>query len=200
MPDSIANGGEGPSVNARVNENQRVYTQAVSESTETRANKSGDAYNLNTGEITLTDANETPIAYLKNLEEEDFHIIAIAIGMNFSTDGSATEMARIKIIRNPTAGGTITNENNADIKSNRNYGSQKTLNATWYKGATGEAVFTGGDDHIIFMHNDGNRLFATIEEILPQNTAMGIQITPPASNSSMDVYVALIGYLTDPRS
>lgn len=193
MPDQIRDG-TGDGYLAKVDSTNRLRSRAVESSEEHAANLLGNAYNLNTGSITLTSAADTPVAYLKNNETTNLIVTAMAVGVNHSTGGSATDMAFITVVRNPTAGTTISNANAGAINSNRNYSSSNTLTADWYKGATGETM-TDGDDHILFYHSDGNRLFATIEEVLPQGATLGIKIEPPASNTSMEVYVALICHL-----
>jgi hypothetical protein len=195
MPDTIKDGGGGAGYEARVNALNQLYIRGVTETDAQAANSAGGAYNLNTGWITLTDAADTPVAYLKNNEDQDLHVEAFAVGVDASTGGDSV-FTRITVVKNPTAGTIISSPTNADIKSNRNYGSKKTLTADWYKGATGNTM-TDGEDHIIFGHNDGNRLFAVISEVLPKGSSLGVKVDPPANNTSMDVYVALIVHLAE---
>lgn len=190
MPQSIKDGSNGDVM--AVDGNNRAHVHAYTSTEEHQANINGDAYNLNTGVITLTDAADTPIMYVKNTDSKDLVIEAIAVGVGPTTGGSGG-IPKITVIRNPKTGTIITSTpTNVDIKSNRNYGSAKTgENITAYKGATGDTM-TDGDDHIIFFQASSGRLFATIEEILPQGTSMGVKFDPQASNTSQDVYCALI--------
>lgn len=193
MPDTIRDGA-GTGYLAKVNANQRLYTQSVAINENLEATKRGASYNINTGVITLTNDDETPILYVKNNETQDLHITAIAIGIGI-TDGTAT-IPKITIIRNPTAG-TITSGSNIDINSNRNYSSSNTLSVTAKKGATGSTM-TDGDDHIIFFQTEKGRLFATIDEILGTGSSIGIKFDPQTtSNTSLDLYAALICHLED---
>lgn len=183
---------------AKVDANQRLHTQSVTATESDNANKNGNAYNINTGVITLTSADDTPIMYVKNNETKDLHITAIAVGVGPSTNGTGS-IPKITVIRNPTAGTTIDNKNAVDIKSNRNYGSSNTLaNVLAYKGATGETM-TDGANHLIFYQVSNGRLFATIDEVLPTGASLGIKFDPQPSNSSQDVYAALICHLDDPE-
>lgn len=164
------------------------------------ANDAGDAYNINTGIITLTDAAETPILYVKNNETQALHVRAIAVGIEVGASASTTILPVIKIIRNPKTGTIITSTpTNVDINSNRNYGSANTITIDAYKGATGDTM-TDGDDHIIFFQGQGGRLFATIDEVLPKGSSIGIKIDPPTGNTSQRVYAALICHLEDPNT
>ena len=194
MTDSIRDG-VGTGSRARVNENNRLHVHAVTTSEDSAAGKAGDSYNINTGIITLTDAVDTPILYLKNNESKSLHVEAIAVGMGPSTGGTGG-IPKVTVVRNPT---TIDFSADVDIKTNRNYGSEKTLDITAYKGNTG-ATMSGGDDHLLLFQTTNGRLFAEIDEIITPNKAIGVKIDPQASNTSMDVYVALICHLEDPAS
>lgn len=195
MAETIKDGG-GTGYLAKVNANQRLYTQTVSIDENLQATKLGKSFNINTGVITLTNDAETPILYIKNNETQDLHITAFALGIGI-TDGTAT-IPKITIIRNPTAG-TITSGTDVDINSNRNYGSSNTLSVTAKKGATGSTM-TGGENHIIFFQVEKGRLFAIIDEILTTSSSLGIKFDPQTtSNTSLDVYAALICHIEDPN-
>jgi hypothetical protein len=195
MPDTIKDGA-GTGYSVKVNGNNRLYTNSVTVSEDYQATKIGNSYNINTGVITLTDAADTPIIYFKNNEEQSFHITAIAVGVGPSTGGSGG-IPKITVIRNPTTGTIISSTpTDVDINSNRNFGSSNTLDVLAYKGATGDTM-TDGSDHIIFFQTSSGRLFATIDEVIPKGSSLGVKFDPQASNTSQDVYVALIGHLED---
>jgi len=192
MPDTISDG-KGRGFLAEVDNKQRLHSFSVTGSEEEEANEEGDAYNINTGKITLTNAVDTPVLYFKNNEDRDYIIKAIALGLGPSTGGSGG-IPEVTFIRNPTAGTIVSNAINVDIKSNRNYGSNKILIADVYKGATGNTM-TGGDDHIFVYAKADARSFITIGEVLPKGTTFGIKIKPQTSNTSMTVYAAIIGFI-----
>lgn len=189
--------GTGSGKSAKVNSGQRLYTRGVDSSEGQQANFDGNAYNINTGLITLTNDTETPVMYVKNNEDHTLFIEAIAVGIQPST-GGGTDACYIKVIRNPKTGTIISGATDVDINSNRNYASSNTLLVDAYKGATGNTM-TDGDDHLLILQNDGGRAFATINEVIPKGTSIGIKITPPSGNTSMEVYAALICYLRDPN-
>lgn len=188
--------GSGTGYSAKVNKNQRLYTNSVSIGETRQANKKGNAYNVNTGLITLTDAVDTPVMYMKNNEDQNIHITAIAVGFFPSTGGVSTETPYVTVIRNPTAGTIISNATDVDINSNRNYGSQNTLTVDAYKGATGNTM-TDGEDHLLLQASEPSRLFAAIDEVLEKGSTVGIKIKPQTSNTSMQVYAAIICHLED---
>jgi len=179
-----------------VDSKNRAHVLAVVIDEALEANGSGDAFNINTGAITLTNATDSAVLYVQNNETRDLHIRAIAIGMKTSTGGAAADMAEVTIVRNPTGGDIITDASAVAINSNRNYGSPKTLSVDAFKGDV-DKTLSGGEDHLFIFQNDGSRLFASIDEILTKGTAIGIKIKPPASNTSMVVYAALICHLNE---
>ena len=194
MPDIIKDG-SGSSYSAKANGNNRLYTNAVTISEGEQANKIGNAYNLNTGTITLTDAVDTPVMYVKNNENQALHITAIAVGLGPSTGGSGG-IPMISIIRNPTTGTIVSGATDIDIDSNRNYGSANTLAIDAYKGATGSTM-TDGATSLFFFQPSNGRLFASIDEVVPKGASIGVRFDPQASNTSQDVYCALICHLED---
>jgi len=186
--------GQGPG--AKVGATNRLYTFAIAENFEEFSNKEGDAYNINTGTITLTDAVDTPILYLKNNEDKDLIVTALAIGAGPSTGAATDANAVITVVRNPTAGTIVSGATAVDMNQNRNFGSSKTLTADAYKGATGNTM-TDGDDIIQLYQSENSRLFATLNIIIPKSKSVGIKFDPAASNTSQDVYAAVICHLDE---
>jgi len=196
MPDVIKDG-TGKGFQARVNTDNELEVKSVQESEALFANKIGDAFNINTGFVVLSNAVDTPVLYLKNTDEKELIIEAVALGMFNSANGSATADVYATFIRNPTTGTIITSTpTDVDIMSNRNYTSSKTFPGTAYKGATGDTM-TDGDDHILVRSSTNSRGFIGINEVLPQGSSFGVKIKPPTSNTAMTVYVAVICYLHD---
>jgi len=177
---------------AHVTTDGELLTRSVTESEEIAANEKGNAYNINTGVITLTDANETSVMYLKNNENDNLVISGIVLGL-WASDGDGLDMMTT-FTRNPTTGDIITNENNVAINSNRNFGSGNSLLADAYVGASSETK-TNGSDHILVRITEESRSFIGINEILPKGSSMGINVTPPTSNTSMNMYAAVICHL-----
>jgi hypothetical protein len=193
MGESILDG-TGSSFKAKVDSDNKLEVRSITRQEEEFANAQGDAYNINTGLITLTDAVDTPVLYLKNNETNPLSIAAVAIGVGPSTGGSSGDMVYTTFIRNPTTGTIIDNATATDINSNRNYTSAATLGANTYKGATGNTM-TNGEDHILAFLGTSGRSFLTINELLPRGGSFGIKIKPQTSNTSMQIYAAVICYL-----
>lgn len=189
--------GTGKGYLQKVDGNNRAATRSVNTPENEAATKIGDSYNINTGLIDLTSADETPIIYVKNNESVNLHIKAIVFAAWTSTGGSGTDgVPKLVIVRNPTTGTLIDNANAVDINSNRNFGSSKNLTVDAYKGATGE-TFTDGSDHIIVHLGTSGRTFIGIDEVLPKGASIGVKYTPQGSNTSQQVYAAIICHLED---
>jgi len=183
----------------KIDENRRLHTQSVSLSSAQAASENSRAYNINSDWITLTDAADTPVLYIKNNETNDLHITAFAIGLDTATNGSATELSTVTVVRNPTTGTIISSTpTDAPMVSNNNFGSNDTLTADVYIGATGDTM-TNGTDHAKIGVSDFNRLFASIDVVLPKGSSVGIKIDPPAGSNSFPVYAAALCHVSDPE-
>ena len=134
--------------------------------------------------------------YFKNNESREVVIETIAVGIGPSTGGVSTEIPEITLVANPTAGTTIDNMNDVDMNVNRNIGSNLNLTALAYKGATGETI-TDGTDAALFYQATGGRLAAPVTLVLPTGSSIAIKVKAPTSNTSMNVYAALILYIKE---
>lgn len=182
----------------KVDNNSRLHTEAVTSSSNLHAAENGNAYNINTGLISLTTSTDSGVLYFKNGEELDFHIQAVAVGVN--TLGTNDDSTKIRIVRNPTTGTLISDATAVDINENRNFGSTNTLgDSLAYKGAEGKTV-TDGDDIIIFYMGAGSRLFAAIDLVLPKNSSMAVVMDTATSAGTTSIYAALVGNLIDPEA
>ena len=134
--------------------------------------------------------------YFKNDEDSDFVISAVAVGLG-TRSATVSDSANIWIVRNPTAGTTITNATNVDINSNTNFGSSKTLKTTTlaYKGADSDGATTGGSDHALLYMTDG-RLFASLNISVPRGSSVAIEVDGNTSGA-FNIYGTLIGYVKD---
>jgi hypothetical protein len=187
--------GSGNGYLAKVDSENRLFVRAITQSEAVHENTEGLAFNINTGDIELTNATETPVIYLKNNEDLNLIIEAVAIGLAPSTNGDSGETVTATFIKNPTAGTIVDTESAVAMNSNRNYGSSRTLDANVYKGATGNTM-TDGTDHIyVYLGTGAGRSFITINEVIPKGKSLGIKIKPQTSNSSQKIYVAVICYL-----
>ena len=143
--------GKGTGSKARVDANNRLHTQSVTEPEGLHSTEGGDAYNINTGLISIT--GDATLQYIKNNEDKDLVIEAIAIG---SFEGiTHSDDPYITLVRNPTGGDLISDATAVSMNQNRNFGSNKTLSADAYKGKVSGTV-TGGDNIAILQVTPGS--------------------------------------------
>lgn len=182
---------------ARVDGRNRLTAKAVTVGRTADATKRGESFNINTGLVELTSANETAVLYVKNTSTtRKIAVESLVFGAKLSTGGDGSGVIWT-VEKNPTGGTIVTpTPSDADIVSNRNFGSGVTLSADVYKGAEGETL-TGGTDHLIVVSNDLSRSLISIDEILDPGNSIGVLCDPEASNTSMFVYVAMICHLVD---
>ena len=186
--------GTGKGYRAQVDSKGRLRTYSVSEGFSIDAAANGENYNINTGAITLTSANESAVLYMKNNEDKDFVIEDIIVILGASTGGTGD--LSINLVRNPTLGTIIDNATAVDVIGNRNFGSSRLLVANVYKGAEGYTL-TNGDDFADTTRSAASTIvhFDADVIILPKGTSIGVNIDPQASNTSMVIKVAVVGYL-----
>lgn len=194
----IIEDGNGTSTQAKVNKKSRLYTFAVTEEKSRNATSDGRSYNINSGSIELTSANESGVFYIKNNENNDLHIDTVVVICGASTGGASTDDVIVEIIRNPTAGTLISGASAVSVNANRNFGSSSTLTVDAYKGAEANTV-TDGDLYILSLLQPASRVPFDIDALLPKGSSLAVTINPPASNTSMDVMVAVVCYLEDPE-
>ena len=198
---SIIQDGAGKGNNAKVDGNQRLRTQSITESEEQHAAELGQAYNVNTGDVTLNDATNSALLYFKNDEDQDVIVEAIAVGLRGNGNAfDANEQNTVTLRRNDTAGTIISGASNADMNQNRNFGSSKALKSTTlaYKGATGNTS-TGGNDIAQFYMGGNSRLFATINFVVPKGSSLSIMVEPNVATSCTG-YAALVLHVKDANS
>ncbi len=183
----------------KVDTNFRAHVSSVSDDTKDRAAEFGDKYNINTGDITLTDASETSLIFVKNNEDFDLVITQLTYNLGASTGGSGDVI--INVIRSPTAGSIVSDaiavEVGTGVSANLNFGSNKTLAIDAFKGDTADTVFTDGVTCILTRSaaNSGRIIIELGAVVLPKGSSVGVNYTPPASNTSQIVQVAIACYL-----
>ena len=173
----------------------RLKTLSISEGYNIEAAELGESFNINTGTVNLTSANESSVAYFKNNEDKDFVIESILVIFGSSTGGSGDHS--IEIIKNPTAGTIISNAVAGETVSNRNFGSARSLIADFYKGVEGD---TGNSGEVFGNTTRSSASTSPVEFdadviVLPKNAGLSINFTPATGNTSVNVKVAIVGFL-----
>ncbi len=192
---TILEDGAGTGNKTKVNANNRIYTQSITESEQEHSTDNGESFNINTGNVALTGTGDSAVLYFKNDETEDFVVKSFAVGIG-NRSATVDDQAVITIIRNPTGGDLITDATAVDMNQNRNFGSSNTLSTTTlaFKGKDGGTI-TGGNDFAQFFQGDG-RLIADIDIVLPKGSSVAIKVDLNTSGGA-NVYGALIGHIRD---
>jgi len=191
---TIINDGTGKGNNAKVDGNNRLHIQGTTENEAQHAVEDGDAYNINSGSITLSAAGT--LLYIKNNEDQDMVVSAVAVGTG---TGTTSDIGEITIERNITGGDLISDATAVAMNQNRNFGSSKTLTADVFAGKSG-GTSTGGNDIILFYHGTSSRLFATIDMVVPKGNSIAVTYDPKLSSGNVKAYCAVIAHLKDPDS
>lgn len=175
---------------ASITENNRLDVAAVVVSLDQLATEQGDTYNLSTSEISLTTTNESALFYIKNNTDRNLLIDNVIINIidYVGTGGQP----KLNIYRNPSAG-TLISSATACLESNRNYGSNNTLDADCFEGVDGSTL-TGQDSKVLVYLPSTAAItlnaFTTLT-VLQKGAALGISYTPPSGMTSVTIVAAI---------
>jgi len=180
----------------KINGNNEAHIFAVVETEIESAVDKGLAYNLNSGEVSSITSGDATLIYFKNDEAEIYVIDAVALGVRGFT--GLSDMAQVSVIKNPTAGDLITDETDADMKSNSNFGSSNELESSSlvYKGKNAGTI-TGGELHALIYAGNNGRVFASLTMEIPRGGSIAVKIESDATAGT--AYAALVGHLKDPN-
>jgi hypothetical protein len=185
--------GTGSSYEAKVDSDNRLNVYSVQRDLSSEAARLGRNYNVNTGAINLTSANKSAVAYIKNNDDLDYIIKEVIVILGASTGGTGDLI--VDLVANPTAGTIVSGAVDMDIIANRNFGSTRPFNALAYKGAEANTITDGADFSSTTRSSAGTVINFDADVIeLPKGASIGVNVTPQASNTSMNVKVAFVGY------
>ena len=189
--------GTGEGFQVKVDGNNRIHTQAIVESESLNSAELGLAYNVSSGTIPFT--GDGTLLYVKNNENSDIVVEAIALGNDGGGTYTSSLRPSITFVRNPTGGDLITDATAVDFNVNRNFGSTKTLVADTYKGKQG-GTLTGGDSLGIFQTSQSGRDYFGINIVIPKGSSLAITATNGLASGTANLYCAAIIFLKDPLS
>lgn len=192
---TVIQDGTGSKLKAKVNSDNRMLTQSISESEFDHSVSKGQAYNINTEFITVTGSTETPLLYIKNNEDNDLILNAWFIGTD-ADSGTSTRLNLLKIYKNPTYG-TIISSGTDITPVNRNFGSSNELNVIAKKGGDGFTV-SGYQSTPVIYQTQGNdqRNFGVVQLILAKGSSVVVTYQQYGLTSN-DIYTGFQVYLND---
>lgn len=182
--------GTGTSYHAKVDNRFRLHTDSVTFNRAELETELGDGFNVNTGLLNLTSANKSGLLYMKN--NEDQPLVITALFYLFGDSNVSSGETLVTVLRNPTAGTVVTDQTAAEMAGvNRNFGSNKTLDAHIYKGGEGK-TFTDGTKIIesLFADSANRHTLSVGDLVIPKGSSIGFDLTPPSGNTSMNVEIA----------
>lgn len=190
--------GIGGGFSAGVSPSFRLLTAAVTQTIETAYGAIGTAYSIASPVMTLTAATASAVFYLAPTDQNAVcYVSDLRLCYGKSAAGNPGS-ARAIIYKNST-GGTLTSSPSGSITPvNRNFGSADLALATCYYGTEAKTL-TGGTTIATLLSPDNAILTNQIGGWwVPAGTNIGVEITPPASNTSMTVTVTALVAFLDP--
>lgn len=183
--------GTGTGNKARVDKTNRFTVHAVVQDEESEAAEDGNAFFIGSGFINLTTGNESAILFIQNNEEQDLKIVNIIFSSRPSIGGTQTQYAAT-FIKNPS--GMSAGTGNSAAITNINFGSAKNLSSSTEIGVEA-ATLTNGSVAAEFIIEHGKLDDFDAALVLPRGSSIGVKITPPSGNTSLDVEVAFRTFL-----
>ncbi len=187
--------GTGTKLKAKINEENRLLTQTISETEFDHATGQGDSYNINTEFLTITGNTEIPLLYIRNNNDRDLVLSAWFIGTD-ADSGTATRLSLMRVYKNPTSGTLISS--GTDITPvNRNFGSSNEFGGIAKKGGDGFTV-SGFESTPILYQTQGTkqRNFGTVQLVLAKGSSVVVTYQQYGLTQN-DIYTGFQVYLSD---
>ena len=179
--------GTGSNRRARVGNANRLFTESTTRSEREEQAINGEAYIVGTGFVNLTTSGTSAVLYFKNNEDFDLVITRFLIGVKKSVGGTENFITGI-IYKNPTS--MVSGTGNPLAINNVNFGSSNTVDADSEIGQQG-ALLAGGSAYLATVIPTENITSEDASTILPKGSSIGVFITPPPGNTSINVSVGL---------
>ena len=179
--------GTGSSKKVKVSDSNRLFVESVTRSEREEEALLGEAYIVGSGFVELTTTGTSAVLYFKNNEDEDLVITRFLIGVKKSSGGTENFVTGI-IYKNPTS--MVSGTTNSLILNNVNFGSSNTLNIDSEIGQTG-ALLAGGSAYLATVAPTENLTAEDASTIIPKGSSIGVFITPPPGNTSIEVSIGI---------
>jgi len=179
--------GTGRNIKAKVSVDNRLYTQSVNRSEREEQSLVGEAYIIGTGFVNLTTSGTSAVLYFKNNEDADLVITRFLVGVKKSAGGTENFVTGI-IYKNPTS--MVSGTGNPLAINNVNFGSSNTVDSDSEIGQQG-ASLAGGSAYLATVAPTESLTSEDASTILPKGSSIGVFITPPPGNTSIDVSVGI---------
>ena len=181
--------GTGTGFEARVDSENRLLTESVTETEQLEAAVKGNAFQVGSGVVTLTSASESAVLYFKNNEEKDLIVTAINITSTTQT-GSTAGVFLAKIY----TGATGLSASTSQTALNNNFGSNKSLDVDIEAGQEASTV-TSGTAAAAFYIQEAEFFNTEVAWVFPKGSTIAFSVTPGAGNTSMTVTATLEAHI-----
>jgi hypothetical protein len=187
--------GTGTKFKVKINSDNRLLSQTISESEFDHSVGRGVAYNINTEFLTITGSSEVPLLYIRSTAERDLVLNAWFIGTD-ADSGTATRLSLMRVYKNPTSG-TIISSGTDITPVNRNFGSSNEFEGVAKKGGDGFTV-SGYETTPILYQTQGTkqRNFGTVQLVLTKGSSVVVTYQQYGLTQN-DVYTGFQVYLSD---
>jgi len=179
--------GTGSNRRVRVGTSNRLFTESTIRTEREEEALSGEAYIVGSGFVELTTTGTSAVLYFKNNEDVDLVITRFLVGVKASAGGTENFVTGI-IYKNPTSMSSGTGS--PLLINNTNFGSSNTIDADSEIGQT-SALLVGGSPYLATVAPTENLTAEDASTILPKGSSIGVFITPPPGNTSVEVSVGI---------
>lgn len=179
--------GTGSKRKARVGNNNRLFVESTTRTEREEEALLGEAYIVGSGFVELTTTGTSAVLYFKNNEDVDLIITRYLVGVKKSSGGTENFVTGI-IYKNPTS--MVSGTGNPLIINNVNFGSSNTVNSDSEIGQQG-ALLAGGSPYFATVAPTENLTAEDAATVLPKGSSIGVFITPPPGNTSVEVSVGI---------
>ncbi len=175
---------------AKVDDQKRLHTAAVSKSAVIDASINGETFFITTGNVNLTSGNESWLLYVKNDDTVQWVVESIEAAFGESTGGSGDMFNQFNV--GATEGTLI--DSGADLPAiNLNIGSPKRLAATIKLGAEGSTITNGiNTPKTLIPEGSLIRMFSAGPVVIPPGASFAVAYTPPVGNTSQNTSVQIV--------
>lgn len=184
--------GSGTGYLAKVSDEQRLQTDAVTESSLQHAGLSAESFNVNTNFVSITVGTETPLFYFKNEEPVDVVLSAWFIGIGIA-GGTPTENILMRVYPNPTSvsGGVAVTVQNRQVGAGRSF----TFTARKQDAGTPLTATLPATPLLFQTQTPQSRVFGEVDLILPRNQSVIVTVQANGAQT-MNIYTGFAGFLS----
>lgn len=183
--------GTGTGKRAKVNNENRLETNAVSTEIDLHQVEDGLAFNINTGIITLTDAvADTAVLYFKNTDTNNVVVTSAVLSSAASTAG-ADNVLHWKQVGNFDASSDIIANGTPGAAINRNTGVSRLFSGLVTIGGTGRSFTNEAAGQQAFGEFIGPPVQIALTNVIPVGGEFGVTIDPPSGNTSMRIMLSI---------